>query len=118
MSRTARLWGVCQPALEQRLASPHNTFAESVFDRAWYIRENPDLDQKAVDPLIHYLHLGGFEGRDPHPLFDSDWYLTQYEDVAERGINPLAHYLKWGAAQGRNPHPLFDTAFYLRQKPN
>ena len=87
------------------------------FNHDWYLQQNPDIAWAEIDPLTHYLQLGGFEGRDPNPLFDSDWYLKQYPDVARSGINPLVHYLRRGALEGRDPHPLFDTDWYAKQNP-
>jgi hypothetical protein len=46
-----------------------------LFDKAWYLAENPDLVQGKVNPWLHYLRYGGFEGRDPGPDFSSKWYL-------------------------------------------
>ena len=93
--------------------------ARLVFDQEWYFRENPDVADAGVDGLIHYLQLGGFEGKDPCPLFDSDWYLRmQCPEGRLAGLNPLVHYLKFGAEEGRDPHPLFHTDWYVRQNPD
>lgn len=69
-----------------------------LFDKAWYLENNPDVEEKAYN---HYLKYGGFEGRDPSPKFDTDWYLDAYKDVNESGINPLVHYLRFGKKEGR-----------------
>ena len=76
-----------------------------LFDKAWYLRNNPDVAQAKVDPLFHYLHNGGFEGRDPGKEFSSKWYLETYEDVKKAGINPLVHFLKHGRMEGRYARP-------------
>ena len=91
---------------------------EVLFDRNWYLKQYPDVENSLEDPLDHYLLYGAKEGRNPNPLFDSDWYLEQNPDVKESGINPLHHYLEFGAREGRNPNPLFDTAWYLEQNPD
>jgi methyltransferase family protein len=92
--------------------------ASGLFDTDWYVKQNPDVTATGVDPLIHYLQCGGFEGRNPNPLFDSEWYLQQNPDVRNAGVNPLVHYLRRGALEGRDPNPLFDSDWYLRQNPN
>jgi glycosyltransferase involved in cell wall biosynthesis len=79
-----------------------------LLDRAFYLRQNPDIAQAGWNPLLHYLELGAAEGRDPNPLFSASWYCEQ---------NPLLHYYRKGWKQGKNPHPLFDVAFYLKQHP-
>jgi len=80
-----------------------------LFDRDWYLMQNPDVAAVGVDPLKHYLRHGGFEGRDPSPHFSSEWYLQVNPDVAEVPMNPLVHYLRWGAAEGRRPAPLLES---------
>ena len=67
--------------------------SSGLFDQAWYLANNPDVAKAGVDPLIHYLCNGGFEGRDPGPNFCSSWYLDAYIDVKRNGANPLVHYL-------------------------
>ncbi len=89
-----------------------------LFDCSFYLERSPGGPKAGIDPLRHYLNLGGFEGRDPHPLFDSDWYLQQNPDVANSGANPLIHYLRQGWKEGRAPHALFDPAFYQEGYPD
>jgi putative methyltransferase (TIGR04325 family) len=72
-----------------------------LYDTAWYLANNPDIVQAKVDPVLHYLRYGGFEGRDPSSHFSSFWYLDTYKDVQAAGINPLLHYLKFGRKEGR-----------------
>lgn len=102
--------------------SMFNTFVRAtrksgLFDRQWYL-ENYEKLEWPDDPLIHYLLIGGFEGRDPNPVFSSDWYLRNYGDVADSGHNPLVHYILYGAKEGRAAGPNFDTAAYLRGNPD
>ena len=40
------------------------------FDAAYYLRENPDVAEAAMDPAEHYLVRGFSEGRAPCPGFD------------------------------------------------
>lgn len=79
--------------------------ASGLFDGAWYLSNNPDVAQAKVDPLLHYLRAGGFEGRDPSPKFCSAFYLNTYTDVKSTQINPLVHYLMYGKAEGRYTYP-------------
>lgn len=72
-----------------------------LFDEAWYLSQNPDVAQAKIDPALHYLRHGGFEGRDPGPKFSSAFYLDTYPDVKAAGINPLVHYLLLGEKEGR-----------------
>ena len=102
-----------------------------LFDTAFYIRRNPDVDISACPAFVHFLAVGGFEGRDPNPLFDVRFYLAMDSGLAERAnplfpqaarvlqseavarrYNPLVHYVREGAAEGRAPSPYFDGRFY------
>jgi hypothetical protein len=73
----------------------------SLFDRSFYLEQNPDVRASGMDPAFHYLRHGGFEGRNPSPLFDSQFYLEQYPDVKASGMNPLWHYEIHGKAENR-----------------
>lgn len=86
-----------------------------LFDADYYRATYPDVAAAGVNPLLHFIVAGAFEGRDPHPLFNTGFYLCTYPDVAASRMNPVAHYLKFGAAEGRAPHPLFDTRYYVNR---
>jgi len=88
-----------------------------LFDAGWYAARYPDVALCGMDPLQHYLVVGGFLQRDPHPLFASKYYISQCGS-AETIVNPLLHYLRHGWRAALNPHPLFDTKWYLRANPD
>ena len=75
--------------------------SSGLFDRDFYSDRYPDIARSNVDPLLHYLRTGGFEGRDPGPSFSSSFYMSYYEDVKGTGLNPLVHFLKFGKQEGR-----------------
>ncbi len=81
--------------------------ASALFDETWYLSNNPDVAEAKIDPIRHYLHYGGFEGRDPSLDFSSAFYLDTYADAKKAGINPLVHYLKYGKTEGRITQPRF-----------
>ena len=66
--------------------------------------------------MWHFVTIGAFEGRDPHPLFDTSFYLAQCGRAPK--TNALLDYLERGDAAGLKPHPLFDPAFYARRYPD
>ncbi|NLH94246.1 MAG: hypothetical protein GX466_08570 [Candidatus Cloacimonetes bacterium] len=106
--------------------------ASNLFDKEYYLANNPDVALSKIDPLNHYIQFGGTEGSDPGPYFSSAWYLTSYEDVKNSGINPLVHYLRFGKKEKRGIKPaegldqlalirssgLFDEEFYLANNPD
>lgn len=67
-----------------------------LFDKEYYLENNPDVKLSGMDPARHYLVFGGFEGRNPSGYFASRFYLQQYTDVNATGMNPLVHYLLYG----------------------
>src|SRR5262249_26107225 len=76
-----------------------------LFDRDWYLQNNPDVAESGIDPIRHYLEHGAMEGRDPCPKFSTRGYLALNPDVAVAGINPLVHFIKHGAKEGRRGGP-------------
>ncbi len=120
---TSLFHGLLRIALSARYRRTHRgiyaVIAKSkLFDRDWYLKQNPDVAAVRLDPVLHYILHGAAEGRDPHPLFDTSYYLKCNRDVAEAGVNPLAHFIMHGSSEGRDPHPFFDTSFYLQQYPD
>lgn len=89
-----------------------------LFDRAWYLEVNPDVARAGLDPLLHYLRAGRFEGRWPNPYFDGSDYLARYPDVAANGMDPLVHYVRYGSVEGREPFTGFGSETYVKQHPD
>ena len=79
----------------RRLHGEHAIAARG-FDRAFYLRNNPDVAATGSDPLDHFMQYGWREGRDPSPDFSVDAYLQAFPEVEASGVNPLVHYLTSG----------------------
>lgn len=77
-----------------------------LFDHCYYLKNNQDVRQADVDPLLHFLQDGWKDGRAPSAAFDTGAYLAVYADAAASGINPLLHYLRYGKSAGRDPRPV------------
>lgn len=84
-----------------------------LFDRRWYLDNNPDVRRAGLDPFLHFVASGAKEGRSPSPLFDSAWYRMKNADARDEGCEPLHHYLLLGAVEGRKPSPAFDADFFV-----
>ena len=84
-----------------------------LFDAEYYLSTYPDLAERNVDPLVHFLEEGAREGRNPHPDFDSGFYLEQCRLKGEQPANPLLHYIRVGEARGFKIRP--DEAGASRQ---
>lgn len=81
----------------------YRLFARSpYFDRKWY-RARMSPTERWQDPLWHFIHRGGVEGRSPSPHFDSAYYLEKNDDVRVSRLNPLYHFLAHGKAERRLP---------------
>jgi hypothetical protein len=72
-----------------------------LFDREWYLKNNPVVAAWGIDPIRHYVDFGAREGRDPSPSFSTRAYLSHNRDVAAAGVNPFLHFLLHRAAEGR-----------------
>jgi hypothetical protein len=70
----------------------HKIAASPLFDRNWYLQNNPDVAAANVNPALHYLRHGGREGRAPGPHFKA--YMKANPDVVAVGANPLLHFLE------------------------
>jgi capsular polysaccharide biosynthesis protein len=90
-----------QPAQPRRPAAEAFERLVSLFDASFYHAQNPDVAEAGGDPFLHYMHHGGFEGRDPCPRFSSSLYLERNPDVAAAGVHPLVHYVLHGEIENR-----------------
>ncbi len=69
-----------------------------LFDAAWYIASTPALSEGvALDPVFHYLLVGGPRNADPGPWFDTASYLQLHPDVT--GV-PLVEAIRRGEVDG------------------
>ena len=78
-----------------------------LFDRKYYLAQNPDVARSGMDPVEHYICFGWREQRNPSTLFNTKYYLDTYTDVKSSGMNPLYHYLRFGKSEKRDvlPYP-------------
>ncbi len=75
------------------------------FDSAYYLETYPDVKEKGLPPLEHYIETGWREGRNPSAHFDTAYYLKANPDVGIAEVNPLYHYVRYGRQEGRRPKP-------------
>src|SRR5260370_41568279 len=71
-----------------------------LFDAEYYQVTYPDVAERNVDPLVHYLEEGAREGRNPYPDFDAGFYLEQCKRRGEQPGNPPFRYNPIGAPRG------------------
>ena len=80
------------------------------FDSDWYLRENKDLSDSDIDPLMHYVTFGENEGRKPNPLFDPVTYLQKNPELRNFQGPLLAHFINFGIKQ-RKTSAIVDNTF-------
>lgn len=66
------------------------------FDAEYYISQNPDISDRCLNPLLHFMTLGWIEMRDPSPKFSTSGYLRANKDIRSNGVNPFVHFYKHG----------------------
>ena len=108
------------PAKKNRLTpeQQRKLFEEEVRKRKEAGDFDPEVAEAGVNPLLHYMDHGGFEGRDPHPLFDTSFYCDNNPEVLQERTNPLFHFLSRGGFEAGDPHPLFSVSFYFHSNPD
>ena len=67
-----------------------------LFDRDYYLHENPDVAAAAKDPVRHYVLHGAAEGRNPSSQFNTMDYVTKHFSSSMRGRNPLVDFIEAG----------------------
>lgn len=77
---------------------------EGGVDANWYRYRNPDVAESGIDPALHYLLYGAYEGRDPNPHFSTLDYLRRYPEVWRSGVDPLTHSIRKRSKPGANPN--------------
>ncbi|MCJ2094247.1 glycosyltransferase, partial [Methylobacterium sp. J-072] len=119
-------WVTAQRAKGGALPKPDprqtERLARRLVDGAFYLANNPDLQEAGVDPAGHYMTSGWREGREPSPHFDTLAYcLTPH--ISYTSQKPLGHYVLHGGPARPSPEdalvlqaetlaPYFDAAYY------
>ncbi|WP_237064730.1 glycoside hydrolase family 99-like domain-containing protein [Microbulbifer guangxiensis] len=71
------------------------------FSTSYYLESYPDIKDAGVDPYLHFLQTGVFEGRNPSPSFDVPWYKSHYSLDG----NVFVHFLTEGQGKGLDCAP-------------
>jgi glycosyltransferase involved in cell wall biosynthesis len=71
-----------------------------LFDVDYYLAANPDIARAKLDPVLHYMHTGHREGRDPSAHFRTSYYRARYLK-GSIDVNPLVHYYETPPAYRR-----------------
>lgn len=84
--------------------SDHRIIKKSgLFDAAYYLEVNADVQSKQIDPLWHYVRYGWKERRNPSPYFNTAYYLENNPGISNLKTNPFVHYIRYGQKKGFQP---------------
>ena len=72
-----------------------------LFDEKYYLFTYPDVRSKDIDPIMHYIKYGSYEGRNPNAEFNTLYYIKNNPDVTQSSLNPFAHYILFGKDENR-----------------
>ena len=65
-----------------------------LFDKKYYLENNPDVSEENIDPLCHFLRFGWKEGRNPSESFDINDFRDQNPEAFEEVQNPFMVFIK------------------------
>lgn len=68
--------------------------SSSLFQPAWYLKQNADVARAGIHPAAHYLHSGVQEGRDPSPDFSTSDYFARDPEPDDHDHDPLVRFLQ------------------------
>lgn len=100
------------------------------FSSAVYLEQYPEIGEKNINPLFHYITIGQKEGRITNhfeklyrafkdcDLFDEEWYFAQNPDIDRSDTDAIHHYIVFGSKELRSPSAEFDIKFYTDQYPD
>jgi hypothetical protein len=77
-----------------------------LFDSKYYLSQLKQDENKAQNPLVHYVKKGCEKGISPHPGFDVSFYEKQNPEI--NGLpekSPIVHYIYEGSQLEKWPHP-------------
>ncbi|MDR2967427.1 MAG: glycosyltransferase [Methanobacteriaceae archaeon] len=65
----------------------------NIFNEHYYLENNLDVAKSTLDPLLHYLLYGFYEGRKPSYNFNSGYHLVKFRNKGKTGLNSLIKYI-------------------------
>ncbi|HVL09669.1 MAG TPA: glycoside hydrolase family 99-like domain-containing protein [Burkholderiaceae bacterium] len=92
--------------------SKQELLASPLFDAAWYQLHYPHVAASGMEPVEHYLSIGGLQGCRPSAGFDSAGYLATNPDIRAAGYNPLLHFIRHGRTEDRRGVLVVDERFF------
>ncbi len=88
-----------------------------LFDKDFYLTNYPDVASAGIEPLLHYVNFGDWEGRLPNPVFNPNAYRDQFGAAGLHSVCALYHYAVLGEALGLKASSAFEPHRYLMSNP-
>lgn len=103
------------------------------FDTSFYLETSTDIRDAGMNPLLHYVRAGMYEGRPTGGAaeraaaaqairesgrFDESFYRIVNQDLQPPPGDPVVHYCETGWREGRDPCDEFSTRDYLATYPD
>lgn len=84
-----------------------------VFDRDYYLAQNPDVAAAGVDPEVHFKTVGYLEGRNPSENVDVAYYLLNQPNAIMVELSLPEANSENSLVVAANIGSVFDTSSYL-----
>ena len=84
-----------------------------LFDEDYYLSTYPDVASAGIQPLLHYVGFGDWEGRSPNPAFNPNFYRSQFGKEGLHSVCALYHYAVLGEALGLKASSAFSPHRYV-----
>lgn len=80
-----------------------------LFNTKYYLKNNGDVANRNINPLMHFVFSGISENRITSPDFDNNFYVSTYGSQIPVGISAIQYYVRHGYAQFHQPLPWLDS---------
>jgi glycosyltransferase involved in cell wall biosynthesis len=88
-------------AIDTITTTENESDSSVVFDKSFYLKNNPDVQEAGLDPFSHFISNGESEDRMPNEWFSPSFYRSVNADVRVAGISPFQHFCNFGRPEGR-----------------
>lgn len=75
-----------------------------LFDKKYYISQFNFISRLVIfNGPLHYIRIGRYIHKFPHPSFDEEWYAKAYDDDMSKSKAPFMHFVNYGLDKGYFP---------------
>lgn len=75
-----------------------------LFDKKYYVSQFNLISRLVIfNEPMHYIRIGRYIHKFPHPSFDEEWYIKAYDDDMSKSKAPFMHFVNYGLDKGYFP---------------